>query len=158
MGTFNSFGQLNRSRPIGAQKVTQKPAIQNRVKPTQRPLQRPNQSTQQPVRKQPVRQAQPLQNIRTTQKPVTQKTLKVSDESFFDLLKILEEGKTKEDNPTPNKKVFSLNVDESGKVNQQYGKPMSNPKNSLQNRLQKTPPVFKKPVDKVVKIPTTKAP
>ena len=35
---------------------------------------------------------------------------------------------------------------------------MSNPKNSLQNRLQKTPPVFKKPVDKVVKIPTTKAP
>ena len=70
--TFNSFGQLNRSRPIGAQKVTQKPAIQNRVKPTQRPLERPNQSTQQPIRKQPVRQAQPLQNIRTTQKPVTQ--------------------------------------------------------------------------------------
>ena len=44
--------------------------------------------------------------------------MKVSDESFFDLLKILEEGKTKEDKPTPNKKVFSLNVDESGKVNQ----------------------------------------
>ena len=42
----------------------------------------------------------------------------MSDESFFDLLKILEEGKKKDDKPTPEKKVFSLNVDESGKVNQ----------------------------------------
>ena len=59
-GMFNSFGQLNRARPMGAQKATQKPNMPPRVKPTQ------------PTRQQPVRKAQPLQNIRTTRKPMTQ--------------------------------------------------------------------------------------
>lgn len=117
--------------------------------------------------------------VTSTQKPKPT-TTEVSDDEFFNLLKILDlTAKAKDEEPSKDIKTrlnpvveveekpkndqmrFSLNVDETGEVNQMYGKSDGKVESNLQERLKnnalKVPPTTHKPAPVINRVVAEKS-
>merc|ERR1712050_579481 len=117
-------------RPLGAQKL-----------PPQRVNQGKMVTTQKTPKTEKFAQTRPW--TRTTQRPIVRTTFvsttkDLSDDDFFNLLKLLDDSAKEEQKPQNDQMRFSLNVDQQGRVNQNYGKFSERKQGEVQQRFKTT--------------------